>query len=114
MRNIPENINELFDSYDLFSGTGMKKIHGKIKENFPDLPEEDIRKITDYLEDFYEYCLTFADIISYKYKTPFLPDSQEAQPEITEYVSECHKKYPKIDGQHIIDIFSTACWLANR
>lgn len=59
MRNIPENISDLFDSYDLFSGMGMKKIHGKIKENFPDLPEEEITEITDYLEEFHEYCRGF-------------------------------------------------------
>lgn len=114
MNIIPENINELFDSYDLFSGTGIEKIHDTIKESFPDLPEEEIRKITDYLEDFFEYCLDFAGIISYKYKTPFLPDSEEAQLEIAEYVRECQKKYPEIDGQHIIDVFSNACWLSNR
>lgn len=114
MSNFPENINDLFDSYDLFSGTGMKKIYTKIKENFPDLPEEKIRKISGYLEEFYEYCLDFADIISYKYRTPFLPDSQEAQEEISGYIRECQKKYSEIDEKHITDIFSTACWLSNR
>lgn len=111
---IPEHINDLFDSYDLFSGTGIKKIYSSIKKNLPDLSEEEIKEITDYLDGFYKYCLNFADMIADKYKTPFLPKVEEAQIEIAEYTCECQKKYPEIDDKHIIDIFSVACWLTNR
>lgn len=109
-----EHINDLFDSYDLFSETGRKKIYSSVKRKFPNMSEEEIKETKDYLCGFYEYCLNFADIIADKYKTPFLPKGEEAQKEITEYVIECQKQYPEIDEKHIIDIFSTACWLTNR
>lgn len=109
-----EHVNDLFDSYDLFSKTGRKKIYNSVKRNFPNISEEEIKETNDYLCGFYEYCLNFADIIADKYKTPFLPKGEEAQKEITEYVIECQKQYSEIDEKHIIDIFSTACWLTNR
>ncbi|MDE6593558.1 MAG: hypothetical protein K2K57_10930 [Oscillospiraceae bacterium] len=96
-----EHINELFDSYDLFSGTGIKKIYSSVKRKYPNMSEEEIEGIKDYLCEFYEYCMNFADIISDKYKTPFLPTGEEAQKEITEYVIECRKQYPEIDQEHI-------------
>lgn len=108
------HINDLFDSYDLFSGTGVKKIYGTVKNRYPNMSEEEIKEILDYLEGFYEHCLKYAYDIAGKAKTPFLPKGEEAQKEIAEYVSECQKQYPEVDEEHIISIFSTACWLTNR
>ncbi|MDE5557421.1 MAG: hypothetical protein K2J32_06975 [Ruminococcus sp.] len=111
---ILEHINDLFNSYDLFSGTGIKKIHDSIKKSFPDLSEEEIKEIMDYLDGFYKYCMSFANMIANKYKTPFLPKGEEAQMEIAQYMCECQNKYPAIDDKHIIDVFSVVCWLTNR
>lgn len=111
---ILENINDLFDPYDLFSDTGKKRIHSSIKTRFPDISNEEIIEIDDYLHSFYMYCLKYADMLADKYKTPFLPKEEQAQKEISEYVSECRRQYPEISEEQIIGIFSTACWLANR
>ena len=111
---ILEHINELFDSYDLFSGTGKEKICGSITKKFPDLSEREIKEVENYLGLLFEYCVKYADLLAEKYKTPFLPKGEEAQKEILEYVSECQKQYPEIDTKHIVNIFSTVCWLANR
>jgi len=79
-------INELFDSYDLFSETGWKEIQKSIKDTFCNISKEEISEIKEYLNEFYEYCLKYADILARKYKTPFLPKSEPAQKEISEYV----------------------------
>ncbi len=111
---ILEHINELFDSYDLFAGKYKEKICSSITKKFPDLSEKEIKEAEDYLGLFFEYCVQYANLLAEKYKTPFLPKDEEAQKEILEYVSECQKQYSEIDMKHIIDIFSTVCWLANR
>ena len=111
---ILEHINELFDSYDLFSGKGKEKIRSSITKKFPDLSEREIKEVEKYLGLLFEYCVKYADLLAEKYKTPFLPKGEEAQKEILEYVSECQKQYPEIDTNHIVNIFSTVCWLANR
>lgn len=111
---ILEHINELFNSYDLFAGKYKEKIRSSIKKKFPDLSEKEIKETEDYLSLLFEYCVKYADLLADKYKTPFLPEGEEAQKEISEYVSECQKQYPEIDKKHILDIFSTVCWLANR
>ena len=111
---ILEHINELFDSYDLFSGKYKEKIQGLITKKFPDLSEKEIKEAENYLGLLFEYCVKYADLLAEKYKTPFLPKGEEAQKEISEYVSECQKQYPEIDMKHIVDIFPTVCWLSNR
>ena len=111
---ILEHINELFDSYDLFSGKYKEKIRSSITKKFPDLSEKDIKETENYMGLLFEHCVKYADLLAEKYKTPFLPKGEEAQKEILEYVSECQKQYPEIDTKHIIDIFSTVCWLTNR
>ena len=108
-----EHINELFDSNDLF-GNAEKNIYILLKNKFPDISEEDIAEFRSYLHGFYEYCVKYGDILADKYKTPFLPKDDEVEKEIAEYVSECQKQYPDIDSKHIISIFGTVCWLANR
>ncbi len=107
-------INVLFDSYDLFSETGKNDIYNSIKRRFSNITEEEINEIKEYLNGFYEYCLNFANIIANKYKTPALPKNEEAKTEIAEYVKECQKQYPEFDDKHIIEFFSTVCWLSNR
>ncbi len=113
-KEILENINDLFDSYDLF-GSNTVKIRDRIKTRFPDITEETIKETELYIKkEFGTYCVKYADIIAEKYKTPFLPKSDEAQQEIGEYVKECKKKYPYFDEKKNIEIFSAVCWLANR
>ena len=111
---ILEHINELFDSYDLFAGKYKEKIRSSVTKKFLDLSEKEIKELEDYLGLLFEYCVKYADLLAEKYKTPFLPKGEEAQKEILEYVSECQKQYPEIDTKHIVDIFSTVCWLTNR
>ena len=111
---ILEHINELFDSYDLFAGKYREKIRISILEKFPDISEKEIKEAEDYLGLLFEYCVKYADLLADKYKTPFLPEGEEAQKEISEYLSECQKQYPEIDTEHILGIFGTVCWLANR
>jgi len=109
-----EHINDLFDSYDLFSSTGKKRIRSSIITRFPDISDKEIKEAEEYLHFFYECCLKYADIVAAKYKTPFLPKGEDAQKEISEYESECRKQYPEIDAEKIKGVFSTVCWLANR
>ena len=108
-----EHINDLFDPYDLFGGKG-KKIRSSIITRFPDISDKEIKEAEEYLHSFYEYCVRYADIIADKYKTPFLPKGEDAQKEISEYVSECRKQYPEIEAEKIEGVFSIVCWLANR
>ena len=72
-----EHINDLFDSYDLFSSTGKKRIRSSIITRFPDLSDKEIKEAEEYLHSFYECCLKYADIIAAKYKTPFLPKGMQ-------------------------------------
>ena len=109
-----EHINEWLDAYDLFSRTGKKNIRNEIKSRFPNISDEEFEEYKDYLEKFYEYCLNYADILADKYKTPFLPKDEEAMIEVDKYVAECQKKYPEINREIIVGVFSTACWLSNR
>lgn len=111
---ILKRINELFDSYDLFSGSGSEEALETIREEFPDITEEELKEFGEYLDGFYDYCLEYGDILAEKYKLPFLPTSGEAKKEIAEYVAVCREKYPEIDEKHIIELFSTDCWLTNR
>lgn len=111
---ILKHINNLFNSYDLFSNTGKKEICSSTKIKFPHISEEEIDEIKEYLDRFYECCLDFANIIANKYKAPSLPKNEEAQLEIAEYVKKCQKQYPEIAKEHIIEFFSTVCWLSNR
>ena len=111
---ILEQINDLFDPYDLFSSRGKNNIRSSIITRFPDISDKEIKEAEDYLHSFREYCLKYADIIADKYKTPFLPKGEDAQKDISEYVSECRKQYPEIDAEKIEGVFSTVCWLANR
>ena len=112
--SVSEHINELFDSYDLFAGNCKERIRSSIMNKFPDLPEKEIKAAENYLGLLFEYCVKYADLLAEKYKTPFLPEGEEAQKEISEYVSECQKQYPEIDTKHIVNIFSAVCWLTNR
>ena len=111
---ILEQMNDLFDPYDLFSGTGKKNIHSSITTRFPNITNKEIKEAEEYLHSFYVYCLKYADILADKYKTPFLPKGEDVQKKISEYVSECQKQYPEIGAEKIEGIFSIACWLANR
>ena len=94
---ISEHINELFDSYDLFAGKYQEKIHSSIAKKFPDLSEKEIKEAKDYLDMLFEYCAKYADVLADKFKTPFLPKGEDAQKEISEYVSECRKQFPEIE-----------------
>ncbi len=91
-----------------------KRYAVQLQKKFPDLSEREIKEVEKYLGLLFEYCVKYADLLAEKYKTPFLPKGEEAQKEILEYVSECQKQYPEIDTNHIVNIFSTVCWLANR
>lgn len=113
-QEIIENINELFDSYDLFSGTGREKIRTNIATKYPDISETERKEIEDYLDDFYKYCVTYANKLADKYGVPFLPSNDTAKQEIDEYVRICKEKFIEIDEKQIVKLFSTVCWLANR
>ncbi len=109
-----ENINELFDAYDLFSWTGWEKIRKNIETKCPGISEEETEKVEDYLRDFYEYCVIYGDKLAKKYGTTFVPHSDEAEKETEEYVGCCKEKYPEIDDTKIRGLFNTVCWLSNR
>lgn len=110
---IMKRINDLFDSYDLFSSR-KEKVLEAVKKEFPDITSAELKEFEEYLIGFYHYCLEFGDKLAQEFKTPFLPSTEEAEKEIAEYVAVCREKYPEIDDKHIIDIFSTDCWLSNR
>ena len=109
-----EHINEWFDPYDLFSGTGRKKIRTAIKDRFPSISAEEQKEFEDYLEQFEAYCINYAQILADKYKTPFLPSDEDSRMEIDKYVAECQKIYPEFNRKVIRGLFSTVCWLSNR
>lgn len=111
-KRILDQINNLFESSDLFGGDNT--IRENAKKRFPDIREEELDALEEHLDGFYDYCPEFGDILAEKYKTPFLPDNESAKKETAEYVSEVRKKYPEIDEKHIIEFFSTDCWLTNR
>lgn len=113
-KEIIENINTLFDAYDLFSDTGMKEIRTNIITEYPDISETELKEIEDYLTDFYEYCVPYGDKISTKYQIPALPSNDIAKAEINEYVRICKEKFVNIDEKQILELFSTVCWLSNR
>lgn len=109
-----DNINELFDAYDLFSGTGWEKIRRNIATKCPGISEVEVKKIEDYLREFYEYCVIYGDKLAEKYGAPCLPHSDKAEKEIEEYVRCCKEKYPEIEDTKIRELFGTVCWLSNR
>jgi len=109
-----EKINDLLASVSFFSGETEEDIRDSAEKLFPDISENEISEIYEYLKGFYEYCLEFADILAFKYKVPFLPKSEDAKVEIAEYVRKCRVQYPEIDEKYILNIFSGDCWLSNR
>lgn len=109
-----EKINDLLGPVSFFSGNTKEDIHDSAKKLFPNISENEILEIEEYLNEFYDYCSEFADILAFKYKVPFLPKSEDAKIEIAEYVRECQNKYPEIDEKHILSIFGNTCWLTNR
>lgn len=111
---IMENINELFDSYDLFSGTGWQQIRNHVISEYPDASDTDIQEIEDYLNRFDQFCNPYANKIASKYGQPFLPESDTAKAEIEEYVKICREEFPEINADKIVSFFQTYCWLSNR
>lgn len=109
-----ENINELFDAYDLFSGTGWEKIRRNIATKCPGVSEVKAKRIEDYLREFYKHCVIYGDELAKKYGAPCLPYSDEAEKEIEEYVRCCKEKYPEIEDAKIRELFGIVCWLTNR
>ncbi len=113
-KRLLENINELFNSYDLFSSSGRKRNEERMKQVIPDITESEITELEDYLKGFFNYCCDYGDKLAAKYKTPFLPHNDDGENDIKEYVLLCQKEYPQIDEEHIRGLFGTVCWLANR
>lgn len=113
MKNrILKNINELVDVYTEFKSSDKRR--EKFKQIIPDITESEIKELWYYLEDFDEYCVAFGDKLAEKYRTPFVPDNNEAKNDVQKYVSLCQEKYPEIDERHILGIFNKVCWLANQ
>ncbi|MCI8508949.1 MAG: hypothetical protein HFJ06_10360 [Lachnospiraceae bacterium] len=108
------NINELFDAYDLFSGTGREQIRRNIATQYPGILKVEAKKVEKYLSEFYEYCVIYGCKLAEKYGIPCLPDSDEAEKEIENYIRYCKEKYPQIDDTKIRELFSIVCWLQNR
>ena len=109
-----KNINEMFDSYDLFSNTGRRGNVERMKSVIPDISESEIKELETYLQEFYTYSVEYGSKLARKYRLPFLPSSDEAKNDIKEYVSLCQNKYPQIDEKHIVELFGIVCWLTNR
>ena len=112
-KEIMDNINSLFDSYDLFSGSGRKEIHAGILSKYPDLSEDDLKEIDEYLDRFDDYCGVYGDKLA-KHGLPSIPESGPIKSETDKYVEICKKEFPEIDEKHILELFYTICWLANR
>lgn len=112
--DVLNRINDLFDSYDLFSPERTESVIRRIGEAVPGLTESETAEIKDYLRGFFCFCGTYGDKLAEKYKTPYLPQGKETDAETVEYVRICREKYPEIDEQHILSLFSVVCWLCNR
>lgn len=112
-KRILEKINDLLDSYDLLE-SDREELREEVNSIIPDILDEEFNALAEYLDEFYEYCLKFGDILAEKYKLPFIPKSEEAKKETADYVSKVQKKYPEINEEHIVTVFSTDCWLTNR
>lgn len=113
-KKIMQNINDLFESYDLSSSEGRKKIRENIKEKFSDVTEEELDEIEEYLKEFYSDACHYGVVLACKFKVPFLPAGEEAEKEIDYCVNRCQESFPEIDKEHITSVFSSACWLQNR
>ena len=107
-------INDLFDSYDLFSSSGKMRTREKIKVAFPNIEKEDLEEIEAYLDGFYDNCVDDACALADIFKVPFIPSDDESKAEVKEYITKCREKYPEIDERHIEALLSTVCWLQNR
>ncbi len=107
-------MNGIFDPYDLFSGTGKKKISNNIHILYPEITEMETEKIMNYLDGFWNYCVGYGQMIANKYKYPSIPHSKEAEEDENRYLEVCKKKYPDMTDDKIVGIFRTVCWLSNR
>lgn len=112
-KELIDNMNSLFDSYDLFSEGGTREIHAEILSKYPDLSENDLKEIDEYLDRFYDYCGVYGDKLA-KHNLPFIPESGSIKSEADKYVEICKKEFPEIDETHILELLSTICWLTNR
>ena len=106
------DINDIFDSYDLFGRE--YKITENIHAKYPEISENELQNIMDQLKEIYDFCTGYGQVIADKYKMPFLPKTDEAVLDINEYLGICKEKYPEINDDKILGIFSTVCWLSNR
>lgn len=113
MKCFINDTNSLFDSYDLFSGSGIKKIHAGILSKYPDLSEDDSKEIDEYPDRFDDYCGVYGDKPA-KHGLPSIPESGPIKSEADKYVEICKKEFPEIDETHILELLSTICRLTNR
>ena len=111
---IKERINELFSSYDLLSGSGVKRNTERIKSVFPDITDAELKEIFNYLDGFEKYCDTFGEKLSREISAPMLPEEGEDGKLVAECVAKIREKYPEIDEAHVKELLGNYCWLSNR
>lgn len=111
---IKERINELFSSYDLLSGSGVKRNTERIRSVFPGITDEELKEIFDYLDGFEKYCDTFGEKLSKEIGAPTLPEEGESGKLAAECIAQIREKYPEIDEAHIKELLANYCWLSNR
>ena len=91
--------NCIFCLFSFFTRSVQYSPVGSQKSSF--ISEKERKEIEDYLDDFYEYCVTYADKLTDKYRVPFLPSNDTAKEEIDEYVCICKEKFIEIDEEGI-------------
>lgn len=85
-----------------------------IKSAYPEISEEDLELLLEYLDTAESYCEDVCDPFSEKYGVPFVPRSEEAQQDVSRIVKLCQKKYTWLQEEQIRQILETTCWLSNR
>ena len=113
-KRIRENLNKLFNSYDLFSSSGVEKNRSKMRSEIPDITDDEIKEVDEYLQDFYDFCSVYGRKIAEKYKLSHLPYTEEARKEVAEYTYICRERFPEVEEMHIRELFSTVCCMINR
>lgn len=86
----------------------------RIKAAYPELGEDDLTQLLEYLDAASLYCEEVSSCFSRRYGTPFVPQSEQAQQDALRVEKVCRARYPWLSDEQISRILSTVCWLSNR
>lgn len=86
----------------------------RIRASYPELNENDLKQLIEYLDTAEWYCIEVCGCFSRQYDTPFIPESEQAQRDALRVEKVCRARYLWMSKEQIHQILSSVCWQSNR